>query len=102
MCIYEKVLKRHINMYHGKRIKLCHFECNFCDENVGTNNKFFKSSKQTQTQTDLISTGEECNGEGSIGNELDWHMSNMHWWSVEKTYEEMVKSYISSQVLQDL
>ena len=42
-CKSEKELKRHINIYHGKIVKLCHFECNFCDENVGTKDKFLKS-----------------------------------------------------------
>ena len=96
-CKSKKELKRHIKVYHGKSVKSCNFECNFCDENVGTKDKFLKSSNQTQTQTDLISKCEECNFEVSTGNELDWHMSKMHGCSVEHKSVEMVISSISSQ-----
>ena len=56
-----------------------------------------RSSKQTQTQTNIISKCEECNFEVSTGNELDWHMSKMHGCSVEHKSVEMVISSISSQ-----
>ena len=70
--------------------------CNFCDEDVGNLAGLnceelmeIKSSKQTQTQTDLISKCEECNFEGSTEKELDWHMSNIHGWSVDHKSDEM-------------
>ena len=48
-----------------------------------------RSSKQTQTQTNIISKCEECHFEGSTETELDWHMSNIHRWSCDQKSNEI-------------
>ena len=50
------------------RVELFSLGCNFCDEDFRNKDELMKtkSSKQTQTETDLVSKCEECNFEGSI------------------------------------
>ena len=89
-CKSEKELTRHIKVYHGKRVKLCYFDCNFFYENVRSKDELIKSSKQTQSQSDLISKCGEFIVEGSTEKELHWQAEVMKHKAKEKeTVESM-------------
>ena len=91
-------MTRHIEVYHGKRVKSCNFDCNCCDENVGSNDELIKSSKQTQSQTDLILKCGECIVEGSTEKELHWQAEVMKHKAKEKETVESMDIGTSVQI----
>ena len=54
-CKSEKELKRHIQVHHGKRVKLSSSECKLCDENVGNKEELMNLNEKEPVESMDIS-----------------------------------------------
>ena len=52
-CKTQKELNRHIQVFHGKRVKSCSLGCHNCDENIVNKDGIDTNSVETQTYTEI-------------------------------------------------
>ena len=81
-------MNRHIQVFHGKRVKSCSLGCHFCEENILNKDGVDTNSVKTQTDTEIDFKCNECNFEGRNEEELSWHMKRKHGWSSDIHYDE--------------